>query len=78
MKALALDYQSRLMNAPTVSAIGSDIVAKAMVKQAKRYGIPVVISDRIVNSINQCEIDMEVPEEMYLDIANIFAKYQID
>lgn len=78
IKALALDYQADSMQAPKVSAIGSDKVATAMLKQARRCGIPVVVSDRIIKSIDTCELDQEVPQEMYLDLANFFAKYQIE
>lgn len=73
-KALALDYKAETMNAPQISAIGSNELAQAMYRQARRYSVPIVISDKIVKAMSLCHIDQEVPEETYPQIALIFNK----
>lgn len=77
VKALALAYDSEQMDAPIVSAIGSDELAKEMLKQAKRSGVPIVRSDKMVKSMRDCEVCQTVPEVTYPDLAKIFSKYSI-
>lgn len=77
-KAFALDYQADKMNAPIISALGVNELAKAMYRQAKRTGIPVVFSDEIILAIKHCEINQEVPADAYQQIAEIFNKYSIE
>lgn len=77
-KALALDYESSTMDAPIISAVGNNELARAMYRQAKRSGVPIVISDEIVKAMVDCEVNHEVPQDTYTQIAQIFNKYSIE
>lgn len=73
LRAFALSYESESMDAPVVSAIGSNELAKAMYREAKRAGVPIFVSNKIIKSMRDCSVNEQIPEESYPDLAKIFA-----
>jgi len=69
--AIALSYEEGLMHAPAVSAVGREKIAKAIIKTAKRYGIPVVKDKNLINKLSELEENELVPTELYYDIARL-------
>ncbi|ACM23272.1 EscU/YscU/HrcU family type III secretion system export apparatus switch protein [Thermotoga neapolitana] len=68
-KAVALRYDPSSMNAPEVVAKGAGEVAEKIIEIAKRYGIPIEERPDLVDDLLRLELFSEIPEEMYLVIA---------
>ena len=77
IRAIALEYDSEEMDAPIVSALGANELASLIVKQAHKYSVPVVKSEKVIKKFNQIEVNQSLPEDLYAEVAKIFVKYSI-
>jgi len=72
-KAVALKYDPSSMSAPKVVAKGVGEVAEKIIEMAKKYGIPIEERPDLVDDLLRLELFSEIPEKMYLVIAEIYA-----
>ncbi|HAA83072.1 FlhB-like flagellar biosynthesis protein [Thermotoga petrophila] len=72
-KAVALKYDPSRTSAPEVVAKGVGEVAERIIEMAKKYGIPIEERPDIIDDLLRLDLFSEIPEEMYLVIAEIYA-----
>jgi len=72
--AVAVKYDSSVMNAPKVLAKGAELVAEKIKSLAGENGIPVVENKELAQSLyKNVEIGEEVPSDFYQAIAEVLA-----
>lgn len=69
-RAVALAYQPG-DTAPVVVAKGYGAVAERIIEEARKHGIFVHDSPELVNLLMQLDLDDQIPEELYLVIAEL-------
>lgn len=69
--ALCLEYDG--INAPILSAFGEDTLAEEILKLAKEHNIPIYENPELVKSLSQLSLGEEIPQELYLIIAQLIA-----
>jgi flagellar biosynthesis protein len=69
--AIALEYDQ--LNAPTVSAKGSDEIAEHIIAIAKENGVPLYQNPELARLLMSLELADEIPENLYICIAQIIA-----
>ena len=78
-KAIALQYDQDLAQAPVVTAKGQGYIADEILKRAKEANIPIQEDKSLVEILSQLNINDRIPEELYQAVAEVFAYiYQID
>lgn len=72
LKAAALEYSG---NAPRLKAYGRGDAAKAIIALAEKYNVKIFKkeSDDLLEALGQIKINTEIPPELYLAIARIYA-----
>lgn len=72
--AIAIQYDSDLMRAPTVVAKGRNLLARKIREIAIQHGIPIVERKPLAQALYKLvEVGQEVPEQFYKAIAEILA-----
>ena len=71
--AVALKYDPSIASAPFVVAKGKGKIAERIIEIAEKNGVPVVSSPEIVGDLYRLEILEEIPEKLYLAVAEILA-----
>jgi len=72
--AVALRYDSRTMNAPTVVAKGEGLIAQRIKELAKEHDVPVVENRPLAQTLYRTvEIGDEVPSSLYKAVAEVLA-----
>ncbi len=72
--AIAIQYDSDTMRAPTVVAKGRNLLARKIREIAIQHGIPIVERKPLAQALyKQVEVGQEVPEQFYKAIAEILA-----
>lgn len=69
--AVALNYDGK--NAPKVTAKGEDELARKIVEVAEEHGIPLYHDEKLARTLSKLELGTEIPEQLYLTIAEIIA-----
>ena len=69
--AVALKYDGK--TAPKVSAKGSHELAEQIIKLAKKHNVPLSENKELVTLLSTLELGEEIPEILYLAIAEIIA-----
>lgn len=69
--AVALEYDSEKMAAPTIVAKGADLVAKRIRDLAKEHRIPIVSNPPLARALYAMDVGREVPEEHYRAVAEV-------
>lgn len=69
--AVALKYDGK--NAPKVSAKGSHELAEQIIALAKKHNVPLSENKELVTLLSTLELGEEIPEILYLAIAEIIA-----
>jgi flagellar biosynthetic protein FlhB len=70
--AVALKYDDQKGSAPVVIAKGQDYVARKMRETALEHNVEIVVNPPLAQSIySLCEIDEEIPAELYQAVADI-------
>lgn len=72
-KAVALEYDSDINNAPKVTASGSRQNAKNIIKIATQNDIPIKKDEDLVEMLSQIETNQEIPIELYKAVSEVFS-----
>lgn len=72
-KAVALDYDIDKDNAPRVVAKGKGESAENIIKIAQLHNLPIKQDEDLVELLSKVELDREVPEKLYLAVAEVFS-----
>jgi flagellar biosynthesis protein len=76
-RASALRYEGK--GAPRVAASGQGYVADRIVEVAREHGIPVREDPALAEALAQLELDVEIPEDLYVAVAEAIAwAYSLD
>lgn len=70
-RAIALEYDGAA--APRVTAIGEDRLAEQIVALAREHGVPLLENAELAGLLGRLELGDEIPETLYLCIAQIIA-----
>jgi len=70
-RAIALEYDGAA--APRITAIGQDRLAEQIVALAREHGVPLVENAELAGLLGRLELGDEIPETLYLCIAQIIA-----
>ncbi|MGB4101702.1 MAG: flagellar biosynthesis protein FlhB [Alphaproteobacteria bacterium] len=72
--AVALQYDTQKMNAPTVVAKGADLVAKRIRDVAAEHHVPLVANPPLARALYQTvEVDQEITPEHYRAVAEVIS-----
>jgi len=69
--AVALSYDGE--NAPKVTAKGYDDIAQQIIELAQKHNVPLSENKELVSLLATLELGEEIPEALYLAIAEIIA-----
>lgn len=71
-KAVALSYDRQKDFAPRVVAKGKGEVAENIIKVAQLHDLPIRQDEDLVELLSQVQIDREIPEKLYVAVAEVF------
>lgn len=71
--AVALKYDTEKDNAPTVTAKGARLTAEQILKIAQEHDIPIYKDPELVKMLSQIPLGDEIPQELYLAVAEVIA-----
>lgn len=71
-KAVALRYDQSKDGAPRVVAKGKGATAENIIKIAELHDLPIQKDEDLVELLSKVELDREVPEKLYLAVAEVF------
>lgn len=71
-KAAALAYNIRKDNAPKVVASGVGEMARAIIKKAKAFDVPLFCNAALVESLLDVQVDSTIPPELYKSVVEVF------
>lgn len=69
--AVALQYDGE--TAPKVTAKGTNEIAEQIIALAKKHDIPLTENKELVTLLSSLELGEEIPEALYLAVAEIIA-----
>lgn len=69
--AVALQYDGE--TAPKVTAKGTNEIAEQIIELAKKHNIPLTENKELVTLLSTLELGEEIPEALYLAVAEIIA-----
>ena len=72
-KAVALEYDIDKDRAPRVIAKGKGVSAENIIKIAQLHNLPIKEDADLVELLSKVELDREVPEKLYLAVAEVFS-----
>lgn len=72
-KAVSLFYDEERQSAPKVTAIGKGLVAENIIKIAQEHDVPIYEDASLVELLSQLDLQMEIPENLYEVVAEVFA-----
>jgi flagellar biosynthesis protein len=72
-KAVALSYDTDKDHAPRVVAKGKGESAENIIKIAQLHNLPITQDEDLVELLSKVELDREVPEKLYLAVAEVFS-----
>ncbi|MDO9055633.1 MAG: EscU/YscU/HrcU family type III secretion system export apparatus switch protein [Sulfuricurvum sp.] len=72
-KAVAMRYDREKENAPRVIAKGRGESAENIIKIAQLHNLPIHKDEDLVELLSKVELDREVPEKLYLAVAEVFS-----
>lgn len=70
--AVALRYEND-NSAPRVVAKGYGVVAESIIARAKEAGVYVHDSPALVGLLMQCDLDAQIPPQLYVAVAELLA-----
>jgi flagellar biosynthesis protein len=70
-KAIALEYGKNPV--PVLTAIGEDVMAEAIIAEAKKQGIHITEDPQLVALLSTLELNAEIPENLYVAVAVILS-----
>ncbi|MDD3837035.1 MAG: EscU/YscU/HrcU family type III secretion system export apparatus switch protein [Phenylobacterium sp.] len=69
--AVALRYTEP--EAPKVVAVGRGWLGEKIVEAAREHGVPLEENPALAEALSHIELDAEIPEELYIAVAEILA-----
>ena len=69
--AVALKYDGE--NEPKVTAKGTDDIAQQIIELAKQHNVPLTENKELVTLLSTLELGDEIPEMLYLAVAEVIA-----
>jgi flagellar biosynthesis protein len=69
--AAALEYQPSTADAPRVTAQGRGDVARRIIEEAKKAGVPIREDPTLVELLMRLDLDQAIPPELYQAVAEI-------
>lgn len=69
--AVALEYDGE--SAPRITAKGEGQVARAIIALAREHGVPLHDNPELVNLLQRVPLGDEIPEPLYLAVAEVIA-----
>ncbi|MBB1485679.1 EscU/YscU/HrcU family type III secretion system export apparatus switch protein [Oceanospirillum sediminis] len=77
--AIALKYDKSRHSAPQVTAKGDDLIAEEILRLAEEFDVPIYEDPELTMALAQVELGDEIPETLYLAIAEVIAfVYQLE
>lgn len=77
--AIAINYDKTAMAAPKLVAKGSGVIAERLIEMARENGIPVVEDRVLVETLDQLNVNQQIPAELYQVVAEILVSvYRAD
>ena len=70
-KAIALEYGKNPV--PVLTAIGEDVMAEAIIAEAKKQGIHITEDPQLVALLSTLDLNAEIPENLYVAVAVILS-----
>jgi flagellar biosynthetic protein FlhB len=72
--AVALRYDSKAMDAPTVVAKGAELMAERIRQIATAYGVPIVHRPELARALySTVQVGQSIPPELYVAVAEVLA-----
>jgi flagellar biosynthesis protein len=72
-EAVALNYDEKQMNAPTIVAKGKGLIADKILAEAKEHHVPIQEDPSLVELLGKLNINDSIPDELYQAVAEVFA-----
>jgi len=72
-KAVALQYQPKLDNAPKVIPKGKGQVAEKIIEIAREHNIYIQNDPDLIEVLSQLDLNQEIPSDLYIVIAELLA-----
>ena len=72
-KAVALKYDSKKDNAPTVIAKGRGGIAEKIIEVARAHNVPMYEDKNLVQVLEALDLETEIPPELYRAVAEVLA-----
>ncbi|MFH1438628.1 MAG: EscU/YscU/HrcU family type III secretion system export apparatus switch protein [Pseudomonadota bacterium] len=69
--AVALRWEEETMDAPVVVAAGKEHMARRIIREARRCGVPVIQDIRLAGSLSELQVGEEIPENLYEVVAKV-------
>lgn len=69
--AIAIEYKKDRMAAPKVTAKGQTLLARRIVRLAKKHDVPIVRDIKLARALYRVRIDDYVPKELYETVAEV-------
>jgi flagellar biosynthesis protein len=77
--AIAINYDKTAMAAPKLVAKGRGVIAERLIEEARENGIPVVEDKVLVETLDQLNVNQQIPPELYQVVAEILVSvYRAD
>jgi flagellar biosynthesis protein len=70
-KAIALEYGKNPV--PVLTAKGEDVMAEAIIAEAKKQGIHITEDPQLVALLSTLDLNAEIPENLYVAVAVILS-----
>lgn len=67
--AVALKYEAP--HAPRVTAIGRGEIARRIIEEAEKAGVPISENAGLAEALSHVELEQEIPEELYRAVAAV-------
>lgn len=78
-RAVALKYEENIHSAPIITAKGKGIVADKIIDAAKEHGVPIYEDSKLVEMLDQINLNEMIPENLFQAVAEVFAFiYRLD
>lgn len=71
-KAVALRYDTSKEDSPRVIATGKGATAENIIKIAQLHNLPIQEDADLVELLSKVELDKEIPEKLYIAVAEVF------
>jgi flagellar biosynthetic protein FlhB len=69
--AVVVEYKKGKMAAPKVTAKGQELLARRIIKMAKKRDVPIVRDRRLARALFEVDVDNHVPRELYDAVAEV-------